>query len=294
MEDFRLPAPLVGLLKLSKLKGIPNFDIRHKSESVEVTIFWKRGYSSRPKAKVDYSKVYIDEDNTAGFQADDKIYNKGYATNAPADAKGCSQGFIASEFDAINAPAYASTTDGVPGTTRQLAPQLGSKLSPINANPPPSPMEQEESSSRYDAAARKSTTPTAPKSKKFQATATTDVCAATNVSWQRATKQEKIFHTPNRSAVMFQLTRPGMDSQYIYLDLIHDKIATLYKNKDSKFHTKAQWNQMNQNFAGHSHADCRKTLKISRENLLDALSKAPLYRAFQGTTARHPPREKTS
>ena len=50
MEDHRLPSPLVGLLKL---KGIPDFDIRHKADVVEVTIFWKRSTTpADPKKKM--------------------------------------------------------------------------------------------------------------------------------------------------------------------------------------------------------------------------------------------------
>ena len=32
----------MGLLKRSKLKGMPEFNINHKADTVEVTIFWKR------------------------------------------------------------------------------------------------------------------------------------------------------------------------------------------------------------------------------------------------------------
>ena len=56
MDDFRLPAPLVGLLKLSKLKGIPEFDIRHKTDSVEVTIYWKKATPAASKKNSTTSK----------------------------------------------------------------------------------------------------------------------------------------------------------------------------------------------------------------------------------------------
>ena len=56
MEDFRLPAPLVGLLKLSKLKGVPEFDIRHKTDSVDVTIYWKKATPAASQKKSTTSK----------------------------------------------------------------------------------------------------------------------------------------------------------------------------------------------------------------------------------------------
>ena len=78
MEDFRLPASLVGLLKLSKLKGIPEFDICHKTDSVEVTIYWKK--ATPAASKKNSMTISKDKVKAADFQADDQV-----------NATGCSQ-----------------------------------------------------------------------------------------------------------------------------------------------------------------------------------------------------------
>ena len=41
----------MGLLKLSKLKGMSDFNISHKTDTVEVTIFWKRATPADFKKK---------------------------------------------------------------------------------------------------------------------------------------------------------------------------------------------------------------------------------------------------
>ena len=52
MEDYCLQSSLVDLLKPSQLKGVPAFDIRHKTDTVEVTFVWKRSTApADPKEK---------------------------------------------------------------------------------------------------------------------------------------------------------------------------------------------------------------------------------------------------
>ena len=57
MDDFRLPTPLMGLLRLAKLKGLPDFDIRHKSSTVEVTLYWKKATQADARKKKTSAKT---------------------------------------------------------------------------------------------------------------------------------------------------------------------------------------------------------------------------------------------
>ena len=53
MEEVCLPFELVGYLKLSKVKGTPDYDIQNTKDTVEVTLRWKRANldNSEPSAK---------------------------------------------------------------------------------------------------------------------------------------------------------------------------------------------------------------------------------------------------
>lgn len=46
-----MPSPLVSLLKLYKLQGMPYVNIGHKTDTVKVTNFWKRATPADSKKK---------------------------------------------------------------------------------------------------------------------------------------------------------------------------------------------------------------------------------------------------
>ena len=230
---------------------------------MEVTILWKRATPADPKRKktTKITPVYIYEDNAADHKADDK---------------GSSQAFLAAEADTTTALADASTTDGTsqskkisndqeppssrtsspassrdnspansPASTPASTPSKSPPLSPVNANPPQSPMEQRQSSSRYDAAGNEIDHSSYPDSLAFPGGINIRL-RSHNRFMAKVYKTRKIINTSH--SALFQLTKQGTEPQYVNLDLEHtrDPIATLYKNKDSKYHCKTQWNGLHE------------------------------------------------
>ena len=104
-------------------------------------------------------------------------------------------------------------------------------------------------------------------------------------------KIRKIF---DQKWVFFQMAKPNSEPHYIGLET-DGGFATLYKNTSSKYHVPMFWNSCQRVFNETSHKTARETLQASREQLIQALNAAPLYRAFpkEPTDQRHPLRKKT-
>ena len=51
MEDYRLPAPLVGMLKATNLSGMPHVKTDLRTTKISVTITWDLATSAPKKPK---------------------------------------------------------------------------------------------------------------------------------------------------------------------------------------------------------------------------------------------------
>ena len=220
MEDFHLPATLVGILKL---------DIRHKSETVEVTILWKRATPADPKRKKT-SKTTPKSTSTKTSPPTTKPTTKSTTKAFPKPSSlpkptppprppTPQRQTVPPKPPSSRTSSPASFRDNSPAnspaSTPASTPSKSPPLSLINANPPPSPLEQERSSNRYDAAGKEIDHSSYPDSLAFPGGINVGLHSH-NRFMAKGYKTRKIISSGHNT--VFQLTKPGAELQYVNLN----------------------------------------------------------------------------
>ena len=92
-------------------------------------------------------------------------------------------------------------------------------------------------------------------------------------------KHRKILHCKSFRGYMIMLTRPNRD-HCVILYRPEATIATVFKGPDSKYHVPDFYRDHTNFLNESSHNACKRSLPISREEIIRDLAKTPLYRAY--------------
>ena len=166
-----------------------------------------------------------------------------------------------------------------------LSPQVTARRvgPPPTAVSPPSPMQLDKSansstSSRFDSSSKMiDTHPVAPDDMKETQVNVRIRCMQRFMD--KGWKQRKIWYNKEFKGYCIKLTRPNRDHSII-LYRLSATIATVFKGPDSKYHVPDYYGDHTNFINDCSHNECKRSLPISREEIIRELATTPLYRAY--------------
>ena len=317
MEDYRLPASLVGMLKATRLTGNPRVQTDLQSTTLAVTITWDLATSTTAKKK---TKTPASKTAPAKKKKQPSLPvakpstppKPPKSTQQPTPPTSPQRPTPASPSPPKKAARLQETVQRLSKVaTRRLARQGGLTPEPEPVNPqqsapcpevlspqvtarrvgppptavsPPSPMQLDKSansstSSRIDSSGKTiDTHPFAPDN----ITSSKEVNVRIRCMQRfmdKGWKHRKIWYSEETKGYFIMLTRPNRD-HCVILFRPTASMATVFKGPDSKYHV-PDFHRDHTNFLNeHSHNACKRSLPVSRDVIIRDLANTPLYRAY--------------
>ena len=319
MEDYRLPASLVGMLKATRLTGNPRVQTDLQSTTLAVTIAWDLATSTTAKKK---TKTPASKTAPAKKKKKQPSLPVAKSSTPPKPPKPTQQ---PTPPTSPQRPTPVSPPQPTPPpkkaaqlretvqritklATRRLARQGGLTPEPATQQPsapcpevlspqvtarrvgppptavsPPSPM-QLDKSANSSTSSRIDTSgkmiDTHPSAPDYMENPHVNVRIRCMQRFrEKGWKHRKIWFNGENRAYHIMLTRPNREHCVITYRPVGN-FATLYKGPDSKYHVPEIYRSNTNLLNELSHNQCRRSLPASREDIIRDLANTPLYRAY--------------